>query len=126
MPPPNSSPARATRRLIRLAAFSSGALLLEILSLVVASPSSSVDVGAGQLGVRTSINSQVRTSDVRGLGACDERHQRRDFVHAAVPVERRNGLLRNRPFARGRIEFGVDRARLDVVDGDAAVSDLAR
>src|SRR5579871_6728575 len=44
-------------------------------------------------GVRASIHRQARAGDVRGLGAGDERHERRNVVDAAVSLERGIRLL---------------------------------
>src|SRR5712672_766077 len=42
-----------------------------------------------------------------------------------IAVECSGGLLRDRPIARGGIQFRVDRTRLHVVDRDAPVPDLS-
>ena len=54
-------------------------------------------------GVRATVHRQVCAGNVRGLRTGNERHQRSDLIHMPIAVERRNGLLRRRPIARGRI-----------------------
>src|SRR5207237_2588524 len=49
-----------------------------------------------------------------------------DFVGATVTSEGRSRLLHVREGAVGRIHFGVDRAGLDHVDGDALGPEIAR
>src|SRR5271169_2041127 len=47
-------------------------------------------------GVRTTVDGQIRTGDVRGLRTGDERHQRGDLINMPIAVERCGGLLRHR------------------------------
>src|ERR1700722_11997402 len=54
----------------------------------------------------------------------NEGHHCRDVVHGSVAFERGIRRLGFSPIARGWVEFCIDRARLDVVDGDTAVSHL--
>jgi hypothetical protein len=70
-------------------------------------------------GVRTAIDGEIRSGDVRRFRARDERYQRGDLVDSSVTALRRGSLLRCCPIARGGIQGCVDRARLDVIDRDA-------
>jgi hypothetical protein len=79
----------------------------------------------GWLRVRPTINGQVRAGDVGGFGTCDEGYQGGDFVNVPVTIERCVGLLGRCPITRGGIQIGVDGARLNVVDRDAAAPDLS-
>src|SRR5882762_5110379 len=77
-----------------------------------------------QLGIRPAIHGKIRPGNVRGLRTGDKRHQRSDLIDVPVAVERRGGLLRYRPIARGGIQLRVDRTRLHVIDRDAPAPDL--
>src|SRR5439155_14894585 len=74
---------------------------------------SAVDVDAG-------------AGDERSALACEEGDRRADFVGPAVTPEGRSAFLHVREGAVGRIHFGVDRAGLDHVDGDALGPEIAR
>jgi hypothetical protein len=70
-------------------------------------------------GVRTAIDGEIRSGDVRRFRTRDERYQRGDLVDSSVTALRRVSLLRCCPIAPGGIQGCVDRARLDVIDRDA-------
>src|SRR3984893_18128600 len=73
-------------------------------------------VGSGN---HSAIHVQIGPGYVRGLRTGDKCHQRGDLINVPIAVECCEGLLRNRPIARGWIRIRVDRSRLDIVDGDA-------
>src|SRR6476660_600072 len=77
-------------------------------------------------GISSTIDGQVRAGDVRRFWTGYERHQRGDLVNTPIAVARRVGLLRCRPIAGSRIQIGVDRTRLNVVDCDAPAPELSR
>src|SRR5690349_1693615 len=74
--------------------------------------------------VGAAIDGQARAGDVASLWPSDEGDHCRDVVYPAVALQRRIHDLWRRPVASGGVEVGVDRAGLDVVDGDAARADL--
>ena len=76
-------------------------------------------------GIHAAIDGEIGPGDVGGVRTGDERHKRGDLLNTAIAVERRGGLLRYRPLARGGIQLRVDRARLHVVDGDIAMAELS-
>src|SRR6266404_1188710 len=76
-------------------------------------------------GVHSAVHGKIRAGNVRGLRSGDKRHHRRDLIYTPVTIKRRGGLLRHRPITRGRIQFGVDRTGLHVVDRDAPAPDLS-
>src|ERR1700733_15155019 len=76
-------------------------------------------------GVGSAVDGEIGSGDVGRLGAGDEGYQGGDLVCCAVAFEGGDGFLRGCPFACGGIEIGVDGARLDVVDGDAAAADFS-
>ena len=76
--------------------------------------------GSRRLGVGAAVNGQVRAGDVGGLRPGDEGDERGDLVNMPVTLERGVGDLRRGPIARGGIQIGIDGARLDIVDRDAA------
>src|ERR1700677_2556840 len=89
-----------------------------------ASPAPSVRVGVWS-GVGSAIDREIGAGDVGGFGTGDEGYQSGDLIHSAVTIEGGDGLLRRSPVAGRGVQIGVDGAGLDVVDGDAAVADLA-
>src|SRR5580704_18993662 len=75
--------------------------------------------------VHSTIDGKIGARDVRAVGTCYESHHRGDIINMSITVERRGRLLRYRPVSCRRVQVRVDRARLDVVDGDAAATDLS-
>ena len=93
--------------------------------LVRGRPRAAVPTQSNHLGVGAAVDGEIGAGDVGGFGAGDEGDQGGDLFHCAVALEGGVGVLRRGPVAGGGIEVGVDRAGLDVVDGDAASADFS-
>src|SRR5258705_4347805 len=76
-------------------------------------------------GRPTSIGRQARASDVAGFGTGEKCDEAGDFVRAAVALERDVADAVTRQVGVRRIHVGVNHAGLDVVNGDAARSEVS-
>src|SRR5467141_965064 len=77
-------------------------------------------------GVDAAIDRQVGAVDERRLRTGDKGDKRRDLVGASIPAKRNGRLLACGPLAGGGVQIGVNGTRLNVVDRDAARSQLTR
>jgi hypothetical protein len=68
-------------------------------------------------GVHAAIDGHARA----GFRTCDECHHRGDLFHMPITIERGLSLLRHRPVARRGVQFRIDGAGLNVIDGNASV-----
>src|SRR6266481_3359481 len=73
----------------------------------------------------TSIGQQARPGDVAGFGTCKISNEARDFVSIAITLKGSDGNKRLREVAVRRIQVGINRPRLDVVNGDAARAEVS-
>src|SRR5437899_1696817 len=76
-------------------------------------------------GRPTSIGQQARASDVAGFGTGEKCDETGDFVRAAIALERDVADAVTRQVGVRRIHVGVNHAGLDVVDSDAARSEVS-
>ena len=77
-------------------------------------------------GAEAAIDIEHRAGHERGIGAGEEHDAGGDLFRGAVTLQR---VLRALGFGEGavlRVHVGVDRARLQHVDGDAARAEVAR
>src|SRR6266496_4143136 len=72
-----------------------------------------------------SIGEQARAGDVAGFGTRQVGDKAGDLVGIAIALKRCDGNQRLREVAVGRIHVSINRARLNVVHGDAARAEIA-
>src|SRR5213592_5163300 len=72
-----------------------------------------------------SIGEQARAGDVAGFGTRQVGHKAGDFIGIAIALKRCDGNQRLREVAVCRIHVSINRAGLDVVDGDAAWAEVS-
>src|SRR5204863_8138399 len=77
-------------------------------------------------GVDAAVDRQVGAVDEGRLRTGDEGYQGCDLVGVSKPTKRNGRLLACGPLAGGGVQVGVDGPRLNVVDRDAARSELTR
>src|SRR5256714_10705739 len=71
-------------------------------------------------GCEASIGEQARAGDVAGFGTRQVGDKAGDLIGIAIALKRCDGNQRLREVAVCRIHVSINRARLDVVNGDAA------
>src|SRR5690625_4306856 len=82
-------------------------------------------VHAGALGAVSAVDSQDGPGDIGGVRAGEEDDAGSDLLRPAVSAQSRGGKEQRGGFAVGGIHIGVDESRLNDVDRDAAVSEIA-
>src|SRR5438128_12368718 len=72
-----------------------------------------------------SIGEQARAGDVAGFGTRQVGDKAGDLIGIAIALKRRDGNQRLREVAVCRIHVSINRARLDVINGDAARAEVS-
>src|SRR6266581_4568775 len=73
----------------------------------------------------TSIGEQARAGDVAGFGTRQVGDKAGDLIGIAIALKRCDGNQCLREVAVGRIHVSINRAGLDVVNGDAARAEVS-
>src|SRR5258706_13747865 len=73
----------------------------------------------------TAIGQQARTRDVAGFGTCQVGNEAGDLVCIAITLKGSHGNQRPGEVAVGWIRVGINRAGLDVVNSDAAWTEVS-
>src|SRR5438105_10964272 len=76
-------------------------------------------------GCETSIGEQAGAGDVAGFGTRQVGDKAGDLIGIAIALKRGDGNQRLGEVAVGRIHVRINRAGLDVVDGDAARAEVS-
>src|SRR5207244_8918432 len=76
-------------------------------------------------GGETSIGEQARTGDVAGFGTRQVGDKAGDLIGIAIALKRCDGNQRLREVAVCRIHVSINRAGLDVVNGDTARAEVS-
>src|SRR5437016_13872599 len=76
-------------------------------------------------GSKTSICEQTGARDVAGFGTRQVGDKAGDLIGTAIALKRCDGNQRLREVAVGRIQVSINRAGLDVVNGDAARAEVS-